>query len=232
MKSCSDYRAQARETLDGHWNETALMALVFMAIMSLFIGISVYTAVAAEFGMMMSPQVTMMTDAFNTVASLLLTGPLEFAMLAALLLLKRNKLEESPTGAMFTCFTGNYGRYVVAMVLETIVLVLLLFPTLGIGTIIFSYAYRMVPYLLHDYPELSPREALKLSREMMRGYKWDLFVLDFSFIGWLFLAILSMGIGMFWLMPYMYTAGAHFYDDLKDERLEDSEEEVQEVQSL
>lgn len=223
MKSTNDYRAAARETLEGHWNQGALMAFVILAITVVFVGVSVYTAVMQELGMAISPRLSMTADAMETVVSLLLTGPLEFAMLCALLALKRNEIEETPVAKMFSSFVENWGRYVVALVLQTIVLLLLLLPTLGIGTIIFSYAYKMVPFLLHDYPELSAREALKLSREMMRGYKWDLFVLEFSFIGWIVLAICTFGIGLLWVLPYIYTAEGHFYDDLKNERLEDEE---------
>ena len=223
MKSTSDYRAAARETLEGHWNQGALMAFVILAITVVFVGVSVYTAVMQELGMAISPRLSMTADAMETVVSLLLTGPLQFAMLCALLALKRNEIEETPVAKMFSSFVENWGRYVVALVLQTIVLLLLLLPTLGIGTIIFSYAYKMVPFLLHDYPELSAREALKLSREMMRGYKWDLFVLEFSFIGWIVLAICTFGIGLLWVLPYIYTAEGHFYDDLKNERLEDEE---------
>jgi uncharacterized membrane protein len=68
---------------------------------------------------------------------------------------------------------------------------------------------------MYDYPELTPREALRISREMMRGYKWDLFVLDITFIGWILLAILTLGIGLVFVTPYMQTASALFYDDLR-----------------
>ena len=79
----------------------------------------------------------------------------------------------------------------------------------------------MVPYLLHDYPELGAREALRMSRELMKGHKWDLFVLQLTFLGWLILAILTCGIGLLWLTPYMYAAQGHFYQDLKDELIEE-----------
>ena len=49
---------------------------------------------------------------------------------------------------------------------------------------------------------------------MMRGNKWRLFCLDFSFIGWILLSILTFGILLFWIMPYMQTARAEFYQDL------------------
>ena len=102
---------------------------------------------------------------------------------------------------------------------------LLAVVTLGIGAIILSYAYSMVPYLLHDYPELTPREAMKISREMMRGQKWNLFVLDLTFIGWILLALCTVGVGMLFVQPYMLTARAAFYEDLKSEKLiEDTNE--------
>ncbi|MDD4210702.1 MAG: DUF975 family protein, partial [Bacteroidales bacterium] len=45
--------------------------------------------------------------------------------------------------------------------------------------------------------------------------KMKLFLLDLSFIGWFLLSILTLCIGMFWLSPYMITARAAFYEDLK-----------------
>jgi uncharacterized membrane protein len=73
----------------------------------------------------------------------------------------------------------------------------------------------MVPYLISDYPDLSATEAMKISREMMRGYKWKLFLLDFSFIGWWILTFITSGLGVFLLVPYTQTATAVFYEDLK-----------------
>lgn len=77
----------------------------------------------------------------------------------------------------------------------------------------------MVPYLLRDYPELTATEALRTSREMMKGHKWDLFVLDLTFIGWGILCLFTAGIGLLWLQPYVSAAYAHFYEDLKAETI-------------
>jgi len=51
--------------------------------------------------------------------------------------------------------------------------------------------------------------------EMMTGFKWKLFCLHLSFIGWAILAILSLCIGYLWLVPYMYASLANFYENLK-----------------
>ena len=50
---------------------------------------------------------------------------------------------------------------------------------------------------------------------MMKGYKWKLFCMDLSFIGWAFLCILSFGIGFLWLQPYIEASHAKFYEELK-----------------
>ena len=96
--------------------------------------------------------------------------------------------------------------------------------TLWIGAIILGYTYRMVPYLLVDYPNISLREAMTVSREMMRGYKWKLFMLDLSFIGWYIVGMMTCGIGMLLVTPYIQTSTALFYDDLKHQRLVETED--------
>jgi uncharacterized membrane protein len=50
---------------------------------------------------------------------------------------------------------------------------------------------------------------------MMRGHKMDLFFLYLSFAGWWFLCLFTMGIGYFFLRPYVRTTVAAFYEDLK-----------------
>ena len=61
---------------------------------------------------------------------------------------------------------------------------------------------------------------------MMDGHKWQLFCLDFSFIGWLFLGALCCGVGVLWVTPYMNASRANFYENLK--ALYDPEVEIPE----
>ncbi len=90
--------------------------------------------------------------------------------------------------------------------------------------IIKSFSYAMAPYILVDNPHMTPREAITESRRMMDGHKWELFCLNFSFIGWELLATLSLGIGYLWLTPYIYTANASFYENLRIAGLKHDEE--------
>ena len=106
---------------------------------------------------------------------------------------------------------GGYGRVVKTMLITDIFLILwtLLFIIPGL---IKSYSYRMVPYILAQEPEISGREAINRSREMMNGHKWNTFVLDLSFILWILLTIVTLGIvGVFYVNPYYYATNAELY---------------------
>lgn len=50
--------------------------------------------------------------------------------------------------------------------------------------VIASYRYRQGLYILLDHPEMSVRQCIRASKHMMEGQKWDLFLLDVSFLGW------------------------------------------------
>ena len=207
MKTPSEYRAQAREVLQNNWGEAAIVSAIIIIIACVlstpsFIG-----------SMKFSTEGTMSTSSITTFLTILVI-PIQYAMYIALLEWTRGK-EEGLLQATVQHSSKNYGKLLVAALLITILTSLLGAVTFGIGAIILGYAYRMVPYLLHDYPELSAREALKISRQMMKGKKWDLFVLDLSFIGWALLSIITLGIGTLFLIPYVHTSEAFFYEDLK-----------------
>lgn len=77
-----------------------------------------------------------------------------------------------------------------------------------------TYSYAMTEYILAEYPTLSASEALKMSKTMMRGNRWRLFCLRMSFLGWELLAILTLGVGYLWLLPYIETAQAAFFREI------------------
>ena len=97
---------------------------------------------------------------------------------------------------------GMLGISLFLMILALIALVLPLWA---------SYRYVMAPYLMAQYPQKGVRECVNESKALMQGYKWRLFCLNMSFIGWVFLSVLTLGIGNLWLNPYMYAANGAFY---------------------
>ncbi|MBE6319573.1 MAG: DUF975 family protein [Bacteroidales bacterium] len=211
MKTFYEYRAQAREALQNRWGEAAIVSLIIL-VAAMVISIPSFMAEWA--------------GSITTVLSVLIL-PLQYAYYISLLERTRGGEEELTRFTLQYAINHAYAntRFLVAGLLIMLISMVLAIFTLGIGAIIVNYMYSMVPYLLHDYPELTPREAMKISREMMSGQKWNLFVLDLTFIGWILLSILTAGIGMIFVEPYMSTTRAAYYEDLKSEKLVEETEE-------
>ena len=85
--------------------------------------------------------------------------------------------------------------------------------------IVKSYEYRMIPYLLAQYPDMPMEQAFETSRRLMDGNKWKAFVLDLSFILWFFLSGITGGlVGLFYVQPYFEQTAAALYDAITIER--------------
>lgn len=87
---------------------------------------------------------------------------------------------------------------------------------LSIPAIIVSFGYSQFMYILADNPDMKVTDILRTSKAMMNGYKMKYFLLGLSFIGWALLGILTLCIGYLWLMPYIQTSLANFYEDVKN----------------
>lgn len=94
-------------------------------------------------------------------------------------------------------------------------LVVLAFIGGTIMSVIYSLNYSQALFILADNLEITPIEALRESKELMRGNLGRLFYLQISFIGWFLLGLFSCGIGLIWIVPYMGVTSAYFYLDLK-----------------
>lgn len=112
---------------------------------------------------------------------------------------------------------GRYWRSVGTVFLRDLFIVLWMLLLIVPG-IIKAYEYRMVTYLLAEFPSMSRQEAFRVSKEMMRGQKWNAFILDLSFIGWHILTGLTFGIlGVFYVQPYVYATDAELYITLRNQ---------------
>lgn len=80
-----------------------------------------------------------------------------------------------------------------------------------------TYYYSFSNVIAIENPEITPIVAVNESKKLMKGNRWKLFLLQLSFIGWAILAILTFGIGMLWLMPYIEFANIAFYKHLANE---------------
>ena len=113
-------------------------------------------------------------------------------------------------------FSG-FGRFVDALVLQLLIGVFtflwsLLFVVPGI---IKAISYSQAFYILAEHPEMSAKEALDESVDMMDGHKMDYFVLVLSFIPWMFLCGITCGLVLLYVGPYMNATLVNFYESIK-----------------
>lgn len=113
----------------------------------------------------------------------------------------------------------NYGRYFGAGVLVKVFTYLwsLLFVIPGI---IKGIAYSMTPYIMHENPNISPTDAITLSRTITRGHRWELFKVKLSFFFWLLLNSLTFGIASLYVIPYMDTTYTMCYEILRQNAID------------
>lgn len=119
--------------------------------------------------------------------------------------------EASGVGNLLDGF-GIAGRAIVLTIFID-VLVALASTLLFVPGIILSYAYAMARRLQMAHPDWSPVRCMRESRYMMRGHKWDFFVLQLSFLGWFILATIP-GVSVF-VKPYVSLAETVFYENLR-----------------
>lgn len=190
MPRNSEIRRAARYALKDNWTQAVLATLV-------------YTLIGCAAGSI-------------PFAGLLVLCPLSFGFMLCFLRLVRGEDSSEMVGDQFSVF-NKYGRYLGGSLLMTLYIILwcLLFIIPGI---VKSYAYAMTPYVMNDRPDLDADDCIHESRMMMKGYKWKLFCLDLSFIGWAILCLFTLGIGFLWLQPYIEASHAKFYEELKARR--------------
>lgn len=144
---------------------------------------------------------------------LIVTGPMSFG-LTFLFLKQARDGQQMELGDLFKGFKDDFSQTFL-IGLMTYIFVFLWSLLFVIPGIIKSYSYSMAYYIKADNPDYDWRACINGSKEMMKGHKWDLFVLDLSFIGWLIVGCLLLGVGTLWVLPYMEAARAQFYESIK-----------------
>lgn len=148
-----------------------------------------------------------------SIATIVLSGVIEVGLAIVMLNIVRG--HEVNFAQMFNGFE-NFGTTCLAGVLTGLYTLLwtMLFIIPGI---VKAYSYSMTFYILADNPDMKPNEAIKASCQMMKGHKFDLFVLHLSFFWWNLLGSVTFGIAYIYVVPYMSAAEAKFYDTIKNE---------------
>ena len=180
-----DMKQLAKDKLKGKWGVVIIAILLYGLINA---------AASSAFG----------------IIELIVMGPMAVGLCAFFLrIFREDKAEIEDTLSGFNNFFNNF----IVGLLKYVFIALwsLLFVIPGI---VKSYSYAMTFFIQHDHPDMTETDAITASREMMRGHKGELFILDLSFIGWYLLAALTFGLLLFYVVPYHQAVRTIFYENL------------------
>lgn len=238
----SEIRKEARESLKGNWGKAICIILAYMLI-----------SFAVGFVEGLVGEETILYSIID-IAYAIISVPLSFGLIISFMKLKRGE-EVKAFGFLkdgFSKFGKSWGIawhtfvrlilpiacLVLTIILMTVLVLLgsesIIITILGIAlyiaTLIYvvsrSFLYILAYYIGYDKPELSSKECVKKSEELMKGNRGNYFLLQLSFIGWAILAVLSLCIGLLWLTPYIAIAEICFYDRITKPEVKKIDEEV------
>jgi uncharacterized membrane protein len=195
LKSNSELRATAREKLKGNWGKSILTVVIYFILTALINGGSQFESIGWLIGIL----------------AFILTGAWSAGLLTYFVHVIR---QEALSVKLLFSQLHRLIPFFILILLQAIFIILWSL-LLIIPGIIASLRYSQSLYILIDNPDMKASAAINRSKEMMQGQKWKYFLLHLSFIGWYLLCIPTFGIGLLWLMPYVYTTQASFYDDLR-----------------
>ena len=158
---------------------------------------------------------TTISNAVPAIGVVIVSGPLAVGFYH--IYYQASQKEKVNQWDIFKGFENCFGESVLMCLLMTLFTFLwsLLFVIPGI---IKSISYSMAPYIMMREPEISGHAAVKKSMEYMKGEKWNFFVLQLSFIGWIILTVITCGLVSIYSEPYLMQATTVFYNNLYDKR--------------
>ncbi|PLT30488.1 DUF975 family protein [Peribacillus deserti] len=222
--SISEIKKEAKRSLNGKWGAAVLLTFVFFLVSTIPGGIGEVLLAGGFESWWNQGQAPIEADILNMIISVILF-PLSTAFYWIFLNVSRNG--NVKISWLFTIYSN--GRMALKIIGTTILIgifVLLWAILLIIPAIIKSFSYSQTFFILRDRPELSALEAITESKKLMKGNKWKFFLMNLSFIGWAILCIFTLGIGLLWLVPYVSTSMAVFYNNLIKNEQEHSGKEA------
>lgn len=226
MISISEQKKKALSQLKGKWTNPVIMTLLFIAITitasfalsGMTFLITVILTKILSLIIKDTNAVVIIMQSINSVLSvainlLILIIPLFLGFTSYFLMFSKSQKPDIIN--LFDGYKKSFGNSILVGFLIGLY-TFLWFLLLIIPGIIKAYGYSMTLFIMAEEPDISAAEAIKRSETMMNGYKWNYFLLQLSFIGWILLATFTCGIGYIWLFPYMQTATSHFYLKVKE----------------
>ena len=227
--SASEIRLNARKALKGKWGEAVLMTLAYAlflyivnfilnfipvvgSIISLIISVPIsYGFVASFIDLKRNQETNAFTftsegfGQFSKTWAVYLRTVLKYILVVVLFLISTVLWIGIPFATIFP--TGgldlSYLKWVPFFLILSLVSYIWLFG-------IYSLSYCIIK----DNPDMSSKEIVKERAKLIKGNRLKLIWLIISFIGWDILSILTFGIGLLWVSPYIQVSIIEFYEQL------------------
>ncbi|MBP3244744.1 MAG: DUF975 family protein [Bacteroidaceae bacterium] len=217
MKQPSELKDIALSSLKGNWGRALVLPIVFFLIVAVFYAaffcitfFSVYNSGGED--PLASLMVLPVALPFALIAFIFIVVTYVFGMQMTFVDFVRGNNQALKVSDAFSFGFKNLGVIFLRLLYIYAWSLLLYIPG-----IIKAYSYAMTPYIVKDNPGIGADAAIHASRELMRGHKFDLFVLQLTFIGWYFLSYFTCGIGFLFLISYYQATEAAFYQSLLEE---------------
>ncbi|MGG5358019.1 MULTISPECIES: DUF975 family protein [unclassified Enterococcus] len=78
--------------------------------------------------------------------------------------------------------------------------------------------FQIASWVKLDYPELSVGKSISYAWFLLKDRLWKYILLQLSFIGWYLISVLTLFIGLLWVVSYVNVSMAAFYDYAREEK--------------
>jgi uncharacterized membrane protein len=208
----SQFKKQARMSLKGNWGLVVLLTLIVF-LLNLILPIIIEVNLSGGFSAWIDSNEY--TNGGNIITNITSFVLIPFSVAINWFYLSLVRRESPHISQVFLVYKS--GKLSLKLVGTSILIGLftLLWSLLFlIPGFIKSLSYSQTFFLLKDHPEYTVTQAITQSRIRMKGFKWKYFLLGLSFIGWGILCIITLGIGLLWLVPYVTASLATFYQEV------------------
>jgi len=204
-------KEDAKSKLSGNWPKAAVVTFIVWLLTDAFTQDAVI-----KIGSASNATVNPTSGLFNIIG-LIVAGPLAIGVVYFYM-----KIESGEEPNITLVFDGfqDFKRGLIFHIVSSIFIILWTLLLIVPG-IMAAIRYSMGYYIMVENPEMEAMEALRESSDLMKGHKMDFFMFAISFIGWVLLSAVTLGIGFLLLIPYYQMSKLNFYRKITgDDRMD------------
>lgn len=218
MWSRTELKTNAKTAIKRYYWVAVAVCIVYTVVSGMqtgFLTADQITKIVSQFGIQSAQDIAELTKSYEMWTSIIGLLVMIFVFNPIIVGANRYFMEsrsfKSSFKSLFFAFKG--GRYIkiVKVMLIRDAKILLWTCLFIVPGLIKTYEYHFIPYLLAENPDLTTQRYFEITKSMSNNEKFNIFVLELSFVGWNILGVLTCGIGFIFLRPYIYATYAELY---------------------